>query len=47
MPGYPKPPKETDDTMRELRREDMGDRRVRLLANQDGRYAVTLEVRGP
>jgi hypothetical protein len=32
--------------MRELHSEVVGDRRVRLLAHQDGRYAVTLEVRG-
>ncbi len=33
--------------MRELQRAVVGDRRVRLLANQDGRYTVTIEVRGP
>ena len=33
--------------MRELQRETIGDRRVRLLASQDGRYTVTIEVRGP
>jgi hypothetical protein len=33
--------------MRELHSEVVGDRRVRLLARQDDRYAVTLEVRGP
>ena len=33
--------------MRELRSEVVGGRRVRLLANQDGRYVVTLEVQGP
>ena len=33
--------------MRELRREEIGDRRVRLLANQENRYTVTIEVRGP
>lgn len=33
--------------MRELRSEVIGDRRVRLLAGQDGYYAVTIEVRGP
>lgn len=33
--------------MRELRSEVIGDRRVRLLASQDGRYTVTIEVRGP
>ena len=33
--------------MRELHSEIVGDRRVRLLARQDGRYAVTIEVRGP
>ena len=33
--------------MRELRREEIGDRRVRLLVNQENRYTVTIEVRGP
>ena len=33
--------------MRELQHETIGDRRVRLLASQDGRYTVTIEVRGP
>jgi hypothetical protein len=33
--------------MRELRSEVVGDRRVRLVVDQAGRYAVTLEVRGP
>lgn len=33
--------------MRELRREEIGDRRVRLLVNQEHRYTVTIEVRGP
>jgi hypothetical protein len=33
--------------MRELRSDVIGDRRVRLLADQDVRYTVTLEVRGP
>ena len=33
--------------MRELRNEVAGDRRVRLLVNQEGRYVVTIEVRGP
>ena len=33
--------------MRELRREAIGDRRVRLLASQDGRSTVTIDVRGP
>jgi hypothetical protein len=33
--------------MRELRSEVIGDRRARLIVNPDGRYAVTLEVRGP
>ena len=32
--------------MRELRREDINDRRVRLLAGQDGRSTVTIEVCG-
>jgi hypothetical protein len=31
--------------MRELRSDGVGDRRVRLLVNQEGRYAVTIEVR--
>ena len=33
--------------MRELRREEIGNRRVRLLASQAGRYTVMIEVRGP
>ncbi|HJZ48677.1 MAG TPA: hypothetical protein VKE41_15980 [Roseiflexaceae bacterium] len=33
--------------MRELRSEVVGDRRVRLLVNQEGRYTVTIEVLGP
>src|SRR5690348_4437424 len=33
--------------MRELRREEIGDRRARLLVNQEHRYTVTIEVRGP
>ena len=33
--------------MRELRREDIGDRRVRLLVNPQNRYTVTIEVCGP
>jgi hypothetical protein len=33
--------------MREVRSDVVGDRRVRLLANQAGRYTVTIEVRGP
>ena len=33
--------------MRELHRETIGDRWVRLLASQDGRYTVTIEMRGP
>jgi hypothetical protein len=33
--------------MRELHSELVGERRIRLLANQDGRYAVTIEVCGP
>ena len=33
--------------MRELRREDIGDRRVRLLVSQDGRSTVTIAVRRP
>jgi len=35
-----------EDTMRELHREELGDRRVRLLASPDGRYTVTIAVRG-
>ena len=33
--------------MRELHRETIGDRRVRLLAGQEGRSTVTIEMRGP
>jgi hypothetical protein len=33
--------------MRELQREEIGDRRVRLLVNQEHYYTVTIEVRGP
>jgi hypothetical protein len=33
--------------MRELRSEVIGDRGVRLVVDQHGRYALTLEVRGP
>ena len=33
--------------MRELRREEIGNRRVRLLVNQENRCTVTIEVRGP
>ena len=33
--------------MREFQRETIGNRRVRLLASPDGRYTVTIEVRGP
>ncbi len=33
--------------MRELRREEIGDRQVRLMVNQEHRYTVTIEVRGP
>jgi hypothetical protein len=44
---YPQRPNETEDTMRELRSEVTYDRRVRLVVDQDGRYAVTLEVLGP
>ncbi len=46
-PCYPQLPSETEEPMRELRREDIGDRRVRLLVNQEHRYTVTIEVRGP
>jgi len=40
-------PSEMEEPMRELRSESIGNRRVRLLANQAGRYTVTIEVRGP
>ena len=40
-------PEETEYGMRELRSEVAGDRRVRLLADHDGRYTVTIEVRKP
>jgi hypothetical protein len=33
--------------MRELRSAVLGDRRVRLLVDQHGHYAVTIEVLGP
>jgi hypothetical protein len=33
--------------MRELQREEIGDRRVRLIAQSGDYYAVTIEVRGP
>jgi hypothetical protein len=33
--------------VRELRREEIGARRVRLLPSQDGGYTVTIEARGP
>jgi hypothetical protein len=33
--------------MRELRREQIGDRRVRLVVDKENRYTVTIEVRGP
>ena len=33
--------------MRELQSEEIGDRRVRLLVNQERHYTVTMEVRGP
>jgi hypothetical protein len=36
-----------EERMRELRSEVVGNRRVRLLANHDGHYTVTIEVRGP
>jgi hypothetical protein len=35
------------ENMRELCSEVTGDRRVRLLANHDDCYIVTIEVRGP
>jgi hypothetical protein len=35
-----------EDQMRELRSEVVGDRRVRLLMLESGRYAVAIEVRG-
>ena len=33
--------------MRELQREEISDRRVRLVAQAGDYYAVTIEVRGP
>jgi hypothetical protein len=33
--------------MRELRREEIGDRRVRLIVDQEHRYTVLIEVCGP
>jgi hypothetical protein len=33
--------------MKELRREVIGDRRVRLIAQADDYYAVSIEMRGP
>jgi hypothetical protein len=36
-----------EERMRELRSEVAGNRRVRLLGRQDGRYAVAIEERGP
>jgi hypothetical protein len=36
-----------EEPMRELRSEVVGDRRVRLLANQENCYTVLIEVRGP
>ena len=33
--------------MRELQRAEIGDRRVRLIAQSGDYYAVTIEVRGP
>ena len=44
---YPQPHTELADRMRELRREVIGDRRVRLVINQEKRYTVTIEVCGP
>jgi hypothetical protein len=36
-----------EDAMRELHSEIIGNRRVRLVVNQENRYSVTIEVRGP
>ena len=33
--------------MRELQREEIGNRRVRLVVNRENRYTVTMEIRGP
>ena len=33
--------------MRELQREEISDRRVRLMAQSSDYYSVTIEVRGP
>ena len=33
--------------MRELRREEIGARRVRLVVDGENRYSVRIEVRGP
>jgi hypothetical protein len=33
--------------MRELRSEVVGERRLRLAVDQDGRYAITIDLRGP
>ncbi len=40
-------PSDTEAQMREVHSEEIGYRRVRLLVDQAGRYAVTIEVRGP
>jgi hypothetical protein len=40
-------PIETEDAMRELQSEVVGDRRISLVEHQDGRYAVTITVWGP
>jgi hypothetical protein len=47
VPCYAQFPSETEDRMRELRREESGARRVSLLVNQEQWYTVTVEVRGP
>jgi hypothetical protein len=36
-----------EDGMRELQREEISDRRVRLVAQDGDYYAVTIEVHGP
>jgi hypothetical protein len=36
-----------EEPMRELRCEEIGNRRVRLLVDQENRYTVTIELRGP
>jgi hypothetical protein len=44
---YSQAPSEMEEPMRELQREEIGNRRVRLVANQENRYSVMIEVCGP